>query len=157
MWYVVKTISVCVMWRVSVWCQLNPLNAELNSTCHLLALLVAHHIFHVSRIRVNERAGYHNRYSVLSVSWPIHGSNSALDKRFFSSLHPSRPAVGPTRDQRVFPGLKRPGRGVLHSPPHGAGVKYGRAVQFLSFCSPNDTFWVDVYLTSLLGLYIPCW
>jgi hypothetical protein len=29
----------------------NPLNAELNRICHLLALL-AHHILHVSRIRV---------------------------------------------------------------------------------------------------------
>jgi hypothetical protein len=32
---------------------LNPLNAELNPICHLLALLGAHHIFNVSRIRVN--------------------------------------------------------------------------------------------------------
>ena len=31
----------------------NSLNAELNSICHLLALLGAHHIFHVSRISVN--------------------------------------------------------------------------------------------------------
>ena len=30
----------------------NPLNAELNHICHLLALLGAHHIIHVSRIRV---------------------------------------------------------------------------------------------------------
>jgi hypothetical protein len=29
----------------------NPLNAELNPICHLLALL-GHHILHVSRIRV---------------------------------------------------------------------------------------------------------
>jgi hypothetical protein len=36
-------------------CQLmviNPLNAKLNPICHLLALLGAHHILHVSRIRV---------------------------------------------------------------------------------------------------------
>ena len=32
---------------------LNPLNAKLNTICHLLALLGAHHILHVSRIRVN--------------------------------------------------------------------------------------------------------
>jgi len=32
---------------------INPLNAELNPICHLLALLGAHIIFHVSRIRVN--------------------------------------------------------------------------------------------------------
>jgi hypothetical protein len=31
---------------------LNPLNAELNPFCHLLALLGAHPILHVSRIRV---------------------------------------------------------------------------------------------------------
>ena len=32
---------------------LNHLNAELNPICHLLALLEAHHILHVSRIAVN--------------------------------------------------------------------------------------------------------
>jgi len=32
---------------------INPLNAELYPTCHLLALLEAHHILHISRIRVN--------------------------------------------------------------------------------------------------------
>jgi len=31
---------------------INLLNAELNLTCHLLALLGAHHILHVSKIRV---------------------------------------------------------------------------------------------------------
>jgi hypothetical protein len=29
-------------------------NAELNPICHLLALLGAHHIFHVNRIRVKQ-------------------------------------------------------------------------------------------------------
>ena len=33
---------------------INPLNAKLNHICHLLALLRAHHILHVSRIRVKE-------------------------------------------------------------------------------------------------------
>jgi hypothetical protein len=32
---------------------LNPLKAELNPTCHLLALLEAHHILPVSRVRFN--------------------------------------------------------------------------------------------------------
>jgi len=31
----------------------NPLNTELNPICHLLALLGAHPVLHVSRIRVN--------------------------------------------------------------------------------------------------------
>jgi len=33
---------------------IKPLITELNPTCHLLALLGAHHILHVSRIRVNQ-------------------------------------------------------------------------------------------------------
>jgi len=32
--------------------QYNPLNAELNPICHLLALLGVHHFIHLSRIRV---------------------------------------------------------------------------------------------------------
>jgi len=32
----------------------NPLNAELNPICHLLALLVVQHIFHVSGLRVKK-------------------------------------------------------------------------------------------------------
>jgi hypothetical protein len=39
----------------------NPLNAELNPICYLLALLGAHHILHVSRIRVNSK--YHDLYT----------------------------------------------------------------------------------------------
>jgi len=32
--------------------EINPLNAELNRICHLLALLGIHHFLHVNRIRV---------------------------------------------------------------------------------------------------------
>jgi len=40
---------------VGLWDKnINPLNAELNFICHLLTLLEAHHILHVSRIRVND-------------------------------------------------------------------------------------------------------
>jgi hypothetical protein len=38
---------------------INPLNAELNPICHLLALLGAHSILHVSRIRVNSIKSHH--------------------------------------------------------------------------------------------------
>ena len=37
-------------------CNLNPLNAELNPIYHLLALLGAHHIFHISGLRVNDNS-----------------------------------------------------------------------------------------------------
>jgi len=32
---------------------INPLHAELNTICHLLVLLGAHHIIHVSGLRLN--------------------------------------------------------------------------------------------------------
>ena len=35
-----------------IYVHFNPLNAELNPICYLLALLGAHHFLHVSRIRV---------------------------------------------------------------------------------------------------------
>jgi len=44
----------CILWIFSSG-YVNPLNAELNPICHLLALLGAHHILHVSRIRDNIR------------------------------------------------------------------------------------------------------
>jgi hypothetical protein len=37
---------------IPVAARFNPLNAELNPICQLLALLGAHHIFHIRRIRV---------------------------------------------------------------------------------------------------------
>jgi hypothetical protein len=43
------------------WEDINPLNAELNPICHLLALLGTHHILHVSRIRV--------KLDLLEIGW----------------------------------------------------------------------------------------
>jgi hypothetical protein len=45
---------------------LNPLNPKLNPICHLLALLGAHHILHVSRIRVNTVPSM-----LKSLKWPL--------------------------------------------------------------------------------------
>jgi hypothetical protein len=39
---------------------INPLNAELNPFCHLLALLGAHHIFHVNGLRVKIKKTSYN-------------------------------------------------------------------------------------------------
>ena len=41
------------------WYSINPLNAKLNPIYHLLALLGAGHIFHVSRLRVKEMKSLH--------------------------------------------------------------------------------------------------
>ena len=53
-----KTYMKNAMWnkRMRFACRvINPLNAELNSICYLLALLGAHHFLHVSRIRVKTK------------------------------------------------------------------------------------------------------
>ena len=50
---------------------INPLSAELNPICHLLALLGAHHILHVSRIRV--KLPVHNMpiFNCMEASLPL--------------------------------------------------------------------------------------
>jgi len=51
--YTMEWVSKCVYWSIEEQKLFyNPLNAELNPIGHLLALLGAHHILHVSRIRV---------------------------------------------------------------------------------------------------------
>ena len=41
-----------ILTEVFPMCYINPVNAELNPICYLLALLGAHHFLHLSRIRV---------------------------------------------------------------------------------------------------------
>jgi len=48
----------------------NPLNAELNPICHLLALLGVHHFLHISRIRVKSLT--------LRLTYLLHGAESFL-------------------------------------------------------------------------------
>jgi len=38
--------------RLKEYMVINSLNVELNTICHLLALLGTHHILHISRLRV---------------------------------------------------------------------------------------------------------
>ena len=49
----------CIQHKTKVWNQVNPLNAELNPICHLLALVGVHHILHVSRVRVKHWFPFH--------------------------------------------------------------------------------------------------
>jgi hypothetical protein len=49
---------------------INPLNADLNPNCHLLALLGAHHILHVSRIRV-KKCNDNNTFSLVTIALNI--------------------------------------------------------------------------------------
>jgi len=48
-----EVIALLDVIKISYEHAFNPLNDELNPICHLLALLRAHHILHVSRMRVN--------------------------------------------------------------------------------------------------------
>jgi len=41
-------------WEDNIKMNLNPFNAELSTICHLLALSGAHHILHISGVRVKE-------------------------------------------------------------------------------------------------------
>jgi hypothetical protein len=61
----------------------NPLNAELNPIYHLLALLGAHHIFHVSRIRVKYGFRHHRyRRSGISYCWHVGRLSPVIIKLF---------------------------------------------------------------------------
>jgi hypothetical protein len=51
---------------------INPLNAELNAICHLLALLGSHHILHVSRIKVKRPFLREIRTGVRTFSYEPH-------------------------------------------------------------------------------------
>ena len=63
----------------------------------------------------------------------VQSSNTCADKKIFSSLHPSRPALGPTKPPVVritglFRRVKRPGRRADHPPapsPSSAQVTNG--------------------------------
>jgi hypothetical protein len=57
-------ISSCSQRTELPW-KLNPLNAELNPICHLLALLGAHLIFHVSSIRVKQLYSRHTHKRIM--------------------------------------------------------------------------------------------
>ena len=57
-----KPLDEALIFRISK--STNPLNAELNRICHLLALLGAHNILHVSRIRVKQKNIYILRSSI---------------------------------------------------------------------------------------------
>ena len=53
----------------SVCASINPLNAELNPICHLLALVGAHHIVHVNRVRVKNACNYTSTYPHNFMVW----------------------------------------------------------------------------------------
>ena len=61
---------------VEITLSLNPLNAELNPIRHLLALVEARHIVHVSRIRVNADGVL----ELLTIIWVAESQVSSMNK-----------------------------------------------------------------------------
>jgi len=73
--------------------EINPLNAELNPICHLLALLGARHIFHVSGLRVNKESFSGQKYPIeryinaqacvcVSIGWGVNRIIYSMHKLF---------------------------------------------------------------------------
>jgi hypothetical protein len=74
--------STCLEQHFLARLRINPLNTELNPICHQLALLGAHHILHVSRIRVKRKhCTYMSRFQVRrSPAAFVVQARSSLDK-----------------------------------------------------------------------------
>ena len=88
---VTMSLKSSYMFRCNV--NFNPLNAELYSICHLLALLGAHHILHVSRIRV-KHAAYLNTETKKKHTHSIHKQDiQCTNNRILSSFRVTIVAV----------------------------------------------------------------
>ena len=87
-----------------------------------------------------EWAGIAQSVQRLATGWAVRGSKPGGVRDF---LHPSRPALGPTKPTiqwvaGLSRGVKRPGRGVDHPPPSSAEVK---ARVPLYFYSISGSWW----------------
>ena len=67
----VHPLSTFIHLQPTLCVSINPLNTELNPICHLLALLGAHHILHVSRIRVKRHCRHAKKLQIVTISFWI--------------------------------------------------------------------------------------
>ena len=89
----------------------NPLNAQLNTICHPLALLGAHHIFHVSGLRVKSQLLSRKTKSLICKThvWPIPTQAAEIwtttknDERrlYFRKENPSQNVWSNTRERAM--------------------------------------------------------
>ena len=75
------------IWQLTATVRFNPFNAELNPICHLLTLLGAHHILHVSRVRVKLTIIQHLSFDSEKNSQPTSGQIQKVVFVFFLSVH----------------------------------------------------------------------
>ena len=80
--------------------KINPLNAELNPICHLLALVGAHHIPHVRRVRVKQTV------YIPGQALRVLGVEAA---RFKDSQNMKVVRLSPLRTGRLYPPKNIPG------------------------------------------------
>ena len=68
MTWISRTLQLATLSISDSFPTVNPLGAKLNPFCHLLALLEAHHILHVSRIRVKPLTDCQSLFAIFASS-----------------------------------------------------------------------------------------
>jgi hypothetical protein len=90
----------------------NPLNTELNPLCYLLALLGAHHILHVSRIRVKLDGGEDE----LEISINKRGVNVRFEQQEIVQIHIFCDCYGQIQYFRYTCPCQIPAYGIIYDP-----------------------------------------
>jgi hypothetical protein len=109
---------------------INPLNAKLYPICHLLALLGAHHILHVSRVRVNLDTDS-DKFNKMQICGFVGLGVSAL--AFGTQVRGFKPG----RNRRIFQSEK-----ILSAPSFGSEVKPWVPCRWFTACKRSlDVLW----------------
>ena len=135
--------------RIHYFHYFNPLNAELNPICHLLALVGAHHIVHVSRVRVN--CGVIISIPSACTGWTVRGSIPGGGDVFCT--RPDRPCGSLDllyNTYWVTPRSKAAGAWLWSRTPSSAEVKERVGLRLFS---PPVPSWQTIGWTSPLLLF----
>jgi hypothetical protein len=82
---------------------INPLKTQLNPICYLLALLGAHHILHVSRIRVKQK-GVLKQYLLMKICLHVTPFR-AVSMRIYQPLHPTLSVLEASAEVMLWEGF----------------------------------------------------
>jgi len=92
---------------------INPLNAELNPICHLVALLGAHHILHISRIRVKVGHGLVKGKAIPLQALTGPEGSRRLRLPYFKTIGTWMVGLSALRNGRLYPPGNIPGTRFL--------------------------------------------